>query len=461
MPTYDEFIQSKRRTTSQIGFEPEDVNPNLFDWQRDVVLWACRRGRAALFEDCGLGKTIQQLEWARQVCRKTGGKVLIHAPVGVRSQTVREAAKFNIECDVRVADDDSQVGPDISICNYEKLHKIDPAQFAGVVLDESSILKSYTGATKRALLESWKATTYRLACTATPAPNDLMELGNHAEFLGVMPSNEMLSRWFINDTMKAGGYRLKGHATDDYWRWVATWAVSIETPSDVGGSDRGFVLPELIREDHIVEESAEAPPGMLFNNYGLSATNVHRQKRSSCEARAARVAELVKADADECWLMWCDTNYEADELLKRIPGSVDIRGSESNASKESKLSGFSDGSIKRLVTKPTIAGFGMNWQHCNHVAFVGLSYSYEQYYQAIRRCWRFGQQKPVHSHVVMSEGEFAIAKTVEQKERQHRAMSRSMADSMREFTQTELAERDTEISQYRPTRKMEIPEWLR
>lgn len=456
---YERFIASKRQRAATYGFEPGPLNGYLKPWQADIVRWACRRGRAALFEECGLGKTIQQLEWARQIVRERNGRVLIHAPVGVRSQTVREAAKFGIDCDVRIVDDNADCGPGINICNYEKLHKIDPSQFLGVVLDESSILKSYTGSTKRALLKAWRTTPLRLACTATPAPNDLMELGNHADFLGVMPSNEMLSRWFINDTMKAGGYRLKQHAQDDFWGWVASWAVAVTKPSDVGGSDDGYDLPPLKRIDHVVEESAEAPPGMLFANYELSATNVHKQKRSTTPQRARKVAELVANEIDHAWIIWCDTNYEADELARVIPDAVDIRGSDSAHAKEGKLLAFSSGDVKRIITKPTVAGFGMNWQHCDRMAFVGLSYSFEQYYQAVRRCWRFGQNSEVHAHVVMSEGEAAIARAVERKGIQHHDMTQSMANAMHGFTNAEL-KNELLPDAYKAVERLRIPEWL-
>lgn len=459
MSDYSEFIRSKKRTCKSFGFEAGRVNGSLFDWQQDVVRWAVRRGRAALFEECGLGKTLQQLEWARLVHEHTRGNVLIHCPVGVRQQTIREAEKFGIDCGVHVVDSMDDVNDGISVCNYEKLHKIDPSAFVGVVLDESSILKSYTGKTKQRLIESWSKTEYRLACTATPAPNDLMELGNHAEFLGVMPSNEMLSRWFINDTMKAGGYRLKGHAADDFWKWVASWAVAITKPSDIGGSDDGYELPELIRNEHVVEEMPEPEPGMLFANYELSATNVHRQKRSSVRQRAAKVAELVASEPSEPWIIWCDTNYEADELRNMIPETADIRGSDSPKDKESKLLAFSDGTVNRLITKPTVAGFGMNWQHCRRVAFIGLSYSYEQYYQAVRRCWRFGQTEPVHCHIVMAEGEHAITQANNRKATEHRRMTMSMADAMRDFSSAAL-HGELEVESYAGKSELELPSWL-
>lgn len=457
--SYQDFIASKVRRPEAVGFDCRTLNSELFEWQARVVRWAVKRGRAALFEECGLGKTIQQLEWARQVHIHTGGDVLIHCPIGVRLQTKQEAERFGI-VDVNIVESMQDVTRGISLCNYEKLHKIKPEAFAGVVLDESSILKSYTGATKRQLIESWKNTKYKLACTATPSPNDIMELGNHAEFLGVMPSNEMLSRWFVNDTMKAGGYRLRGHAESEFWAWMATWAVSIEKPSDIGGSDEGFILPELERFDHLVEEPNEAPPGMLFNSYELSATNVHRQKKLTAESRAAKVAELIASEPNETWLIWCDTNYEADELKRQIPDVVDIRGSDKSSQKEQKLMEFSTGEISRLITKPTIAGFGMNWQHCRRVAFVGLSYSYEQFYQAIRRCWRFGQIAPVQCHVISSEGEYAITQTVIGKEKAHRAMFRSMAEAMRGFTEREMSDdltRDTYVAR----EEVSIPDWMK
>jgi superfamily II DNA or RNA helicase len=461
---YESFIATKHAATLTTGFELpiEYINQQAFDWQRRVIQWSLKRGRAALFLDTGLGKTISQLAWAEQVAGHTGGRVLLHCPIGVRQQTKREAEKFGIECDVAICDDDTNMpSTGIVIANYEKLHKFNTKKFDGVVLDESSILKSFSGAIKRSLCENWKHTDFRLACTATPSPNDHMELGNHAQFLGIMNSNEMLSRWFYNDTMKSGGYKILPHGEEDFWDWVATWAACVSMPSDIGGSDDGYILPTLTRIDHTVVPTDEEPDeGCLFRvERELTATTVHKEKRRTTIDRARKVAEIVAIEPDESWLIWCDTNYEADDLLELIPDAVDLRGNESESVKERKLSGFSDGTIKRLITKPTVAGFGLNWQHCRRMAFIGLSYSYEQYYQAVRRCWRFGQQSEVHAHVVMAESEAAILRTNERKQSQHSQMQQAMRESINR--KHELATgADLQLNRHDHKKRLETPAWL-
>lgn len=458
MTTYADFIASKRRTIQPMGFDAISTNTNLFEWQAKIVEWSIRRGRAALFEECGLGKTIQQLVWAENVVKHTDGPVILHCPVGVRHQTLKESEKFDIDCDVKVVDDARGVIKGVNLVNYEKLHKFDPSVFTGVVLDESSVLKNYVGKTKRMLIDSYRHTPYRLACTATPAPNDHKELGNHAEFLGIMPSNEMLSRWFINDTMKAGGYRLKGHAADDFWEWVASWAVCVGMPSDIDGDDTGFVLPPMTIERHIVHVDPGQPTqGLLFNVSGISATTIHEEKRLTCNARCDKVASLI---TDDCVLIWCDTNYEADALLDRIDDAIEIRGSDSEKVKEEKLRLFLDGTARRLITKPSVAGFGMNFQHCHHEIFAGLSYSFEQYYQAVRRCWRFGQMSNVKIDIVLADSESAIESTIAKKESDHALMKSGMADAMKAAMLRELGlelERET----YCPTTAMRLPDFMK
>lgn len=464
MISYAEFIASKRVQTKRYGFDVpiESLNGKAHEWQRRIIQWALKRGRAALFLDTGLGKTLCQLSWAEQVVRETGGRVLIHCPIGVRQQTLREAAKFGIGVDVVVADDDSKLpASGIVIANYEKLHRFDTRKFVGVVLDESSILKSFTGTTKRQLCERWNHADFRLACTATPSPNDHMELGNHSQFLGVMASNEMLSRWFYNDTMQAGGYKILPHGEEDFWEWVATWAACVSMPSDIGGDDTGYKLPPLRRFDHIVTCEDDTPdPGCLFRvERELTATTVHKEKRRTTQDRAAKVAEVIAAEPDEPWLIWCDTNYEADVLAEIVSGAVDLRGNESEKSKEAKLFGFTDGTIGKLITKPSLAGFGMNWQHCRRMAFIGLSYSFEQYYQAVRRCWRFGQTSEVHAHVVMAEGEQAILKANERKQAQHSQMQAGMRAAINRSHELAV-DGDMRLSKFQGERQMEIPEWL-
>lgn len=457
---YREFLTSKRRSLQPMGFEPYPINRHAFEFQSDGIRWAVRRGRAAFFWGCGLGKTIAQLEWGSQVYRHTGKPIMLHCPIGIRQQTLEEAQRFGIEVPIKIVNDASEVIPGINLTNYDKLHRLDPSMFAGVVLDESSCLKSFSGSTKQAIIKAYSRTPYRLACTATPAPNDYMELGNHAEFLGVMPSNEMLSRWFINDTMKAGGYRLMRHAEADFFDWMASWAMCLNHPSDLGYDGTGYDLPPLVEHEHVVDPPHKpAKPGFLFDTSGISATTMHAEKRDSAPERAAKVAELVNADKSTPWIVWCDTDYEADELAKRIPDGIEVRGSMKESLKEGNLHRFATGQARVIITKPTIAGFGANWQHCCHVAFVGLSYSYEQLYQAIRRSWRFGQTKPVHQHIVTTPVEHAMYRAIRRKAADHDRMIAGMIEAMKRQTLHEI-KGERERDRYLPTAKMVIPDWL-
>jgi DNA modification methylase/superfamily II DNA or RNA helicase len=421
---YEEFIASKFSYQQSHGFDPDPITAPLFEFQRAITEWACRRGRAAIFADTGLGKTAMQLEWARQVCRKSGGDVLILAPLCVSAQTVREGKWMGI--DVHYCRSQAATVRGVNITNYEMIEHFDLSSFAGIVLDESSILKSYMGKTKRAIIEACQSTPYRLACTATPSPNNHLEIGNHAEFLGIMPSNEMIMRYFTNDTMAAGLYRLKNHARGPFWEWVATWAMCISKPSDLGFDDGDYNLPEL-RVNWISVNVDDLPPaeGELFRMVELNATSIHKEGKLTAPRRAAEIGKIVNA-TDGPFLIWCNTNYEADELAEAIPDGVECRGSDSIDKKESTLTGFSSGEHRILITKPSIAGFGMNWQHCANMAFVGLSYSYEDYYQAIRRCWRFGQKREVNVYIACADSERAIINTIKAKEARHNEMKAEM-----------------------------------
>jgi len=439
MSSYESFIANKRKKLQPMGFDPVgELNSSLFDWQATIVDWAVRRGRAALFEECGLGKTLQQLAWAEQVVRYTNNPVVLHCPVGVRHQTKRESEKFGIGVDVVVANESSDIVTGINLVNYEKLHHFDPSVFAGVVLDESSILKNYTGKTKKQLIESYARTPYRLACTATPAPNDHMELGTHAEFLGVCEREDMLSKYFVHDGSDTSKWRLRGHAVKHFWEWVATWAVCVSKPSDIGGSDDGFALPPLNVNRHVVQVDNNEPVGdLLFNVAGLSATTIHEEKRLTCEARCRKVADIVNQTVGPV-VIWCDTNYESDSLLEKISDCIEVRGSHTENQKEQSLNAFSSGDCNRLITKPSVAGFGMNWQHCSHQVFAGLSYSFEAYYQAVRRCWRFGQSSSVDVDIVMADSESALQSAIATKEADHKLMQSGMAKAMRSATRREI-----------------------
>lgn len=419
MSSYQDFIRSKHVRCGWQGFESGVPHDTLYDWQKAVVEWACKKGRAALFEDCGLGKTFQQLEWARQVHRHTGGNVLIVAPLAVNQQTAREAERLDMYIAQARTQDDVRHG--VSITNYEMLHHFTPESFAGVVLDESSILKSFMGTTKRRLVEWFKCTPYRLACTATPAPNDHTELGNHSEFLGIYSLQEMQSRWFVNDGFESGKYRLKGHAQRDFWEWVASWAVCIQTPADLGYDATGYNLPPLETHQHIVAQD-ETGNGMLVDVSKISATGLHQELRKSAPDRADVAAEIVNAST-ECAVVWCHTDYEADELIKRIPDAVEVRGSMPIEKKSDNLAAFTDGRARVMVSKPRICGWGLNWQHCNLMVTVGPSYSFESRYQAVRRCWRYGQTRPVQDHVIMTRREASIFNAACAKEDRHNDMA--------------------------------------
>jgi superfamily II DNA or RNA helicase len=454
---YHTFLQAKRVRAQTIGIDVtlDSLRATLFPFQRDLVQWALRKGRAALFADCGLGKTFMQLEWADGVHQYTSGDILILAPLAVASQTVAEGKKRGIAVQVCRSQSDVQTG--INITNYEMLHHFDPSHFAGVVLDESSILKSYMGKTKRSLVEAFANTSYRLCCTATPAPNDVMEIGNHAEFLGIMPSSEMLMRWFINDTMQNGHYRLKGHAAKDFWEWVASWATGVRKPSDLGYSDEGFVLPDLRLHHRYIETDVTfgADEGQLFRAPKMSATSLHKEMRITASSRAQAVADLVNESA-ETWTVWCNTNYEADELVKRIPDAVEVRGSESVSEKERKLTAFTSGLARVIITKPGIAGYGLNWQHCHKAAFVGLSYSFEDFYQAVRRLYRFGQSMPVEVIIVAADTESSLVTALERKIHAHMQMSEAMNQAVQQLSIQE----ELQLSAYNPSVPMILPDFL-
>lgn len=431
---YASFIESKKIKTVECGFDVDAslLNKNLSDFQRVIVQWALKRGRAALFEDTGLGKTIQQLSWAHEVHKYSGGDVLIFAPLCVAKQTVREGEKFGIPA-INYCRSQSAIKAGINIANYEMLEHFDVSHFAGAVLDESSILKSYTGKTKVALIDACETVPFRLACTATPSPNDHLELGNHAEFLGVMPSCEMIMRFFTNDTMAAGSYRLKGHSVSEFWEWVSTWAMCISSPADLGFSSAGYDLPEL-KVNWLSVNVDDIPPaeGELFRSVELNATSIHKEGRLTCGKRAAEIARVAET-IDGSFLIWCNTNYESDEIKSKVEGAVECRGSDEISKKESVLDGFVDGSVRVMVTKPSIAGFGLNFQHCSNMAFVGLSYSYEDYYQAVRRCWRFGQKNEVNVYIACADSERAIIDIIKEKESRHNEMKKEMVSLISQY----------------------------
>lgn len=426
---YRRFIASKGTAAGSHGFDPANGWGGLFPHQLATLQFICRKGRAAAFLDTGLGKSRVEAAAAHEFSQQTGKPSLLLTPLAVARQMQRECEAIGI--DARVVREQSEVGPGVNIANYERLPKLDPSSFGGVVLDESSILKAFTGPTKRALCDAFSSTPYRLAATATPAPNDHMELGQHAEFLGVMPGPEMLSRWFISDQTTMGGYRLKGHAQSSFWQWVASWARAATLPSDLGGDDSGFVLPPLTYELHTVaaDITQDVPDGMLFRVPDGSATTIHREKRLTMEDRVARAAEIANA-TDDAVIVWCETNSESSALAQSIPDAIEVHGSMDPDEKIAALDDFTFGRRRVIVSKPKLAGLGLNWQHANTVVFASVSHSYEQHYQAVRRAWRYGQTKPVTCHVIISDTETAIWNNVQRKAQDHQRMKRAMAASM-------------------------------
>lgn len=448
---YDQFVAAKMRRQLPHGFEPRAIRAPLFDWQKHIVQWAVRQGRAALFEDCGLGKTLQQLEWASQVAAHTSKPILILTPLAVAHQTEREAERFGYQAFVCRDQGDLPEGGSIAITNYERLEHFDPKAFGGVVLDESSILKNFTGKMRKALTDAFAETDYRLCCTATPSPNDYAEFGQHADFLGVCTPAQMLCTFFINDTFNTGDWRLKRHAEAEFWKWLASWAACVSKPSDIGFTDEGYDLPALRMNTITVDVDIldQKPDDELFRVATLSATTMHKEMKITAPVRAAKVADLVNG-SDEPWLVWCNTNIEADELARLIPTALEVRGSDAPAEKERMLMAFVDGDARVLISKPSICGMGMNFQHCRNVAFVGLSYSFEDFYQALRRSYRFGQKYPVNAYIVQAATEGAILQAVQNKmaahERMQTAMKAAAAHLRKNTTQHESVVMKTDIT---------------
>ena len=448
---YNDFLKNKTFVLESMGFDvdPTSLNPHLFGFQRDICRWALAKGRAAVFTDCGSGKSIIQLEWAHQVSTLTGGKVLIVAPLAVVEQTRREGEKFGIPCKVCASQNDVEDG--ISITNYEKLDHFTANEFIGVVLDESSILKSFSGKIRNQIIQCFVRTPYKLACTATPAPNDYMELGNHSEFLGVMTRAEMLAMFFVHDGGQTSKWRLKGHAEDLYWQWMASWAVFMDNPATLGYTDEGYDLPPL----HVHEIVVDGDEPVVQS---LTLSQRRDARRDSLEERCQAAAQLVNASHEQ-WVVWCDLNSESDRLHALIPDSSEIRGSDRPEDKANAVIDFSNEKIRCLVSKSSIFGFGVNWQQCNHMIFVGLSDSYEQYYQAVRRCWRFGQTKPVEVYIIISKNEGCVKANIERKEAESERMKDEMTKYTKEITKKELQKTCRLSTPYEPTVEMTLPVW--
>ncbi len=461
LASYHDIIAASRGAFVPTGFDGAfDLPSSLFPHQRASVEFSLRCGASAMFLDTGLGKTRAALAWGQEIIRRTNKPVLMLAPLGVTRQHKAEADEIGIPA--VVSRDGSFSGVVIVIANYERLHLFNPADFAGIILDESSILKSFSGQTTKRLIEAFASTPYRLACTATPAPNDHTELGTHAEFLSVMTRDQMLMRWFLHDSADTGMWRLKGHGVRPFWDWVASWARCVSKPSDLGFSDNGFDMPELRMHRHLVAADRLTGRGHekdgqahLFRMPDMSATSVHTEKRLTCLARAEMVAGIVSAEPAEPWTVWVETDYDADAVMAAIPGAVEVRGSMTPEQKEDRLTDFTRGNTRVLVTKASIAGFGLNWQHCARTVFAGMSFSYEAFYQAVRRHWRFRQTRPVDCHVVFADTEAAIWDVVSRKAGDHVTMKSEMTQAMSRAHRTE-----TRLHSYQPQKLASLPAWV-
>lgn len=457
---YAEFLKTKKIRVDECGFECDDRNPLLFDWQNDVVHWALKKGRAAIFSDCGLGKTACQLWWALKVAEHTGKPVLILAPLAVAKQTQREGEKFSIP--VTICRTQADVTQGVNITNYEMMEHFTPSAFSGVVLDESSILKAYMGKTKRELVSAFHDTAYKLVCTATPSPNDQMELLNQAEYLGIMKSNEALAIWFITDQSNMGAYRLKQHGIESFWDWVATWAVCFQKPSDLDlkYSDEGYNLPPLYEHDVVLEinEIADDLTNGFLRDIQTSATGFHKEKKYTLKERCEKCREIADG-LDEQALIWCFTNDEADELRALLPDALEVRGNDSREKKEQAALDFADGKVKNLISKSSIFGYGLNFQQCHHAIFCGMDYSYEGYYQAVRRLYRFGQDKPVHIWRVLGHTEQNILQTINAKQQMQAELHGGMVEAMRR--RNDVGRKTYFRLPSDEGKELQIPLWLR
>lgn len=457
--TYQDFLKTKQLKIVDSGFDTSraDINPMMFDYQKDIVQWALKKGRAAVFSDTGTGKTLMQLEWAYKVNDHTGGDVLIIAPLNVVKQTAEtEAAKFGYT--VTACRHQEDVRPGINITNYEMLEHFNASKFVGVVLDESSILKSFTGKYKQMIIDKFERTEYKLSCTATPSPNDHMELGNQCEFLNVMSRTEMLAEYFIHDGGDTSKWRLKGHCQQTFWEWVATWAVCVRKPSDLGYSDDDYVLPELRIHQSVLE--TEKADYEMIPMVASTLSERREARKAGLNDRVEAAARMVN-ESDEQWLVWCDYNDESAALHKAIVDNVEVKGSDTIEHKAETAYNFAKGNVHALVSKPAIYGFGSNWQICHNMIFCGLSDSYEQFYQAIRRCWRYGQKKPVDVWVFVTEREVSVLENIRRKQGQMDEMITHMVENMRQTTLEQIRHTTHIKNDYKPTKAMVLPNFIR
>ena len=461
---YSDFLKTKIRNIPNAGFtlELSALNKLLFEWQKIIVRWAILKGKCALFLDTGLGKTFCQLEWANQVFQKLNENIIIFAPLAVSYQTQREGKKYNIKVHVSRGMNDLKKG--INIANYEIMDSFDLEKFGGIVLDESSIIKHFGTKTSSELIKRCQKIKYKLCCTATPAPNDYVELGMHSEFLGVMKRSEMLATFFINDANDTGKWRLKGHAENKFWEWVASWACVVKTPSDLGFSDEGYILPELKIIQHVVKskETRVMKNGReaLFEFETAKTLNERREaKRNSLDERIELAAEIANSSNDQC-LLWCDLNIESLMLKKVVANAVEVKGSDTTEHKTKAVIDFINELIKSMITKTSIFGFGINMQICHKMIFVSLNDSFEKLYQAIRRCWRFGQKYPVEVHIITSEQEGAVKENIERKQRDAEKMTKKLVKYTKKIMAKDLMNIEMADNTYNADNKMQIPNWL-
>lgn len=471
--SYADFVQQKLTRVPPTGLAViPTLNPTLFPHQRDLVTWALRRGRCAVFADTGLGKSAVQLEWARCVALATGGRVLILAPLAVGSQTVREAERMGIAAkQVKYASDiDAEDCPQIVITNYDRVHHFEDAvasgAFVAVVCDESSVIKNSSSKTFETLTAMFAHVAFRLCATATPSPNDYTELGTHAEFLGICTKEEMLAEYFCHDGGETQTWRLKGHARTAFWRWVAGWAALIRKPSDFGYDDTGYILPPLVMHqhtipaDHSLATENEAGQSLLFAEPARTLTDRRRVRKATLMPRVQALVDVVNAEPNEPWLIWCELNAEADAIADALTACVEIRGNDDSIVKEQRLIAFSRGECRILLSKPSICGWGLNFQHCARMCFVGVKDSYESTYQAIRRSWRFGQKREVHVHVFASELEGEVVKNLERKERDALAMAEALSLETNAMIREEITGQKRQTNSYEAKAAASLPDWM-
>jgi superfamily II DNA or RNA helicase len=457
---YLKFLKKKSYTAPTKGIDISKItlNENLFDFQRDIVNYSLQRGRYAIFAGTGLGKSLMELSWADAIVQATGGKVLIFTPLAVAAQMKREGEKFGIKSEHVHQETDAP----IQITNYQKMDYFDLSNFSGVVLDESSILKNQTGKFRTRLIDECKKVQYRLAATATPSPNDYMELGNHAEFCGIMSYNDMLSTFFTHDGSSTQNWRLKGHAESKFWEWMASWSVMLSNPNDLGYDGTKYNLPKLHKVQHTV--AAEYEPnidtGLLFPMEAQSMSERLNARRATIEDRCKKAAQVISEKQDETWVIWCNLNDESQYLNEIIPNSVQIVGSMTEDKKENILDKFAQGEIKILISKPSLTGFGMNWQHCHNTCFVGLNDSFEQIYQAIRRFYRFGQVNEVYAHFIASELEGAVVSNIARKEKQAEHMMAQMIKHSADLSAKNIKGAARETLSYNANEDVKLPSWI-